>query len=113
MRLVKRSVSQDAPDTYHLFYADAVGTPGTDLTFSPIPGARPAQPGTGVATEIGLAVPAHNLDFWAQRLAENGVAMGTVETRFSDSALPFTVPDGLRLSLVVFAIHWLRGAWGC
>ena len=50
MRLVKKSVNQDAPDTYHLFYADGVGTPGTDLTFFPIPSARRARSGAG---EIG------------------------------------------------------------
>ena len=54
MRLVKRSVNQDVPDTYHLFYADGVGTPGTDLTFFPWPQMAPARPGVGLTVEIPL-----------------------------------------------------------
>jgi glyoxalase family protein len=55
MRLVKRSVNQDDPGTYHLFYADAEGTPGTDLTFFPWPELAPPQPGHGTAPEVALA----------------------------------------------------------
>src|ERR687883_1004883 len=57
MRLVKKSVNQDAPDTYHLFYADAEGHPGTDLTFFPWPDSPPARKGVGLGSEIALAVP--------------------------------------------------------
>ena len=56
MRLVKRSVNQDAVDTYHLFYADGEGRPGTDLTFFPWPNMGPSRPGTGLAGEVALAV---------------------------------------------------------
>jgi glyoxalase family protein len=76
MRLVKRSVNQDAPDTYHLFYADGAGTPGTDLTFFPWPGAEPARLGTGLIAEVPLAVPPGSLAFWRQRFAESGVQTG-------------------------------------
>jgi glyoxalase family protein len=58
MRLVKRSVNQDDPGTYHLFYADAAGHPGSDLTFFPWSHMAPGRPGAGLVGEVGLAVPA-------------------------------------------------------
>ncbi len=100
MRLVKRSVNQDAPDTYHLFYADGAGTPGTDLTFFPWPDMGPSQPGAGMAVEVSLAVPVGSLSFWRQRLAERGLAVGEAEARFGEAALPLSDPHGLRLALV-------------
>src|SRR5918911_3128940 len=74
MRLVKRSVNQDAPNTYHLFYADAEGHPGADLTFFPWPDSPPARKGVGLGSEIALAVPAGTLDYWTDRLAKRAVA---------------------------------------
>src|SRR3954464_15209664 len=73
MRLVKRSVNQDAPDTYHLFYADGAGNPGTEITFFPWRGMPKGRPGTGNMSEIMLAVPADSLDWWAERLATHEV----------------------------------------
>lgn len=99
MRLVKKSINQDAPDTYHLFYADAVGTPGTDLTFFPIPAARRASPGSGQIVEVPLAVPVGSLAFWQEWLGERGVTTGAVGTRFDERTLPFGDPHGLRLAL--------------
>src|SRR5436853_6744867 len=61
MHLVKKSVNQDAPDTYHLFYADGAGTPGTDLTFFPWPQMEPARAGAGFTVEVALAVPRDSL----------------------------------------------------
>lgn len=100
MRLVKKSVNQDAPDTYHLFYADAVATPGTDLTFFPWPALAPARLGRGLTVEVALAIPAGSLAYWQGRLSEHGVALGAVETRFGETVLPFSDPHGLRLALV-------------
>ncbi len=99
LRLVKRSVNQDAPDTYHLFYADGVGTPGTDITFFPWPQMAPAQRGVGLTVEIPFAVPPGSLAYWQDRLARAGVATDAVETRFGELTLPFHDPDGLRLAL--------------
>src|SRR5688572_12192795 len=76
MRLVKRSVNQDAPNTYHLFYADAEGHPGTDLTFFPWPESPPGRLGVGLTSEIGLAVPLNSLGYWAERLTRAGVEVG-------------------------------------
>ena len=68
MRLVKRSVNQDDPGTYHLFYADAEGHAGTDLTFFPWAHMAPSREGHGLASEVALAVPAGSLDWWGARL---------------------------------------------
>lgn len=100
MRLVKRSVNQDSPDTYHLFYADGAGTPGTDLTFFPWPGMAPAQDGTGLTMEVGLAVPAGSLDFWTERLAAHNVTSSAKELRRGEESIRFTDPHGLRLALI-------------
>jgi glyoxalase family protein len=100
MRLVKKSVNQDAPDTYHLFYADGAGTPGTDLTFFPWPNMPPARPGIGLTMEVALAVPSGSLTYWQQRLAQSNVQTGEVQSRFGETTLPFTDPHGLQLALV-------------
>src|SRR5690606_11725176 len=99
MRLVKRSVNQDAPDTYHLFYADAAGSPGTDLTFFPWPGMAPGRSGIGLTMEVALAAPAGTLPFWRERLEAAGIR-ATPEERFGESALVFRDPHGLPLALV-------------
>src|SRR3954463_4640616 len=88
MRLVKKSVNQDDPGTYHLFYADAEGHPGTDLTFFPWAQMAPGRKGAGLSVEVSLAVPSGSLDYWKERLANFGVDTSPVETRFGESALP-------------------------
>ena len=100
MRLVKRSVNQDVPGTYHLFYADAAGHAGTDLTFFPWPEMAPATPGVGLASEVGLAVPNGSLGYWHERLAAAGVAVEEPVTRFGENVLTFADPHGLRVALV-------------
>jgi glyoxalase family protein len=100
LRLVKQSVNQDVPDTYHLFYADRDGTPGTDLTFFPWPEMAPVQPGTGLVMEVVFAVPPGSLAYWRQRLTTRGVAIGDEATRFGEPVLPFRDPHGLALALV-------------
>lgn len=100
MRLVKKSVNQDSPDTYHLFFADGDAHPGTDLTFFPWPGMPRGRDGTGLAAEISLAIPAGALEYWRERLAAREVAAGAVEMRRGDRAMPFADPHGLQLALV-------------
>lgn len=97
MRLVKKSVNQDDPGTYHLFYADAAGSPGTDLTFFPWERMAPARPGHGLAGEVQLAVPPGSLGFWAERLGAQGASS---EERFGLRALALRDPHGLPLALV-------------
>jgi glyoxalase family protein len=100
MRLVKRTVNQDAPDTYHLFYADGAGTPGTELTFFPWRGMPRGRSGAGETSEVALAVPAGTLDAWAERLAAHGVADVQRAVRFGEPVLVFRDPHGLGLALV-------------
>jgi glyoxalase family protein len=100
MRLVKKSVNQDDPGTYHLFYADAEGHPGTDLTFFPWSEMAPPRRGHGLAVEVSLEVPAGSLGFWGDRLAGYGFLPGSAERRFGDSVLSVTDPHGLSLALV-------------
>ena len=99
MRLVKKSVNQDDPGTYHLFYADAVGHPGSDLTFFPWEHLAPARAGHGLANEVALAVPPDTLDWWAERLAKYGTPVGAPETRFGERVLPFRDPHGMGVVL--------------
>jgi glyoxalase family protein len=108
MHLVKRSVNQDDPGTYHLFYADAEGSPGTDLTF--FPWAHMAEPriGHGLAVETSLEIPAGGLEYWGARLETYGVRIGQVETRFGDRSLPVVDTHGFRLSLVESATQPAR-----
>jgi len=101
MRLVKKSVNQDDPGTYHLFYADAEGHPGSDLTFFPWPDLPPGRRGTGLTVEIALAIPSESLDYWAERLAHHGVTPAPVETRFGQRVLPLVDPHGLALGLAL------------
>ncbi len=100
MRLVKKSVNQDDPGTYHLFYADAEGHPGAGLTF--FPWAQLAQPrlGHGLAVEVALEVPAGSLEHWGARLEQYGVRAGAIASRFGDRVLPVVDPHGLKLALV-------------
>jgi glyoxalase family protein len=100
MRLVKKSVNQDDPGTYHLFYADAAGHPGTDLTFFPWTELAPSRPGHGLAVEVSLAVPRGSILFWGERLERYGTKMDSVETRFGERVLPIVDPHGLRVALV-------------
>jgi glyoxalase family protein len=100
MRLVKKSVNQDDPGTYHLFYADAEGHPGTDLTFFPWAQMAPSRDGYGLSTEVSLAVPPGSLGFWSGRLQRYGVAVGSAEVRFGEHVLPILDPHGLRVALV-------------
>ena len=100
MRLVKKSVNQDDPGTYHLFYADAAGTPGSDLTFFPWEQMAPPLMGHGLAVEVALEVPDGSLSFWGERLEKYGAAASKIETRFGTQVLPVVDPHGMRLALV-------------
>ncbi|MEX1127987.1 MAG: ring-cleaving dioxygenase [Vicinamibacterales bacterium] len=100
MRLVKKSVNQDDPGTYHLFYADAAGTPGSDLTFFPWEQMAPPVIGHGLAVEVALEVPDGSLAFWGERLEKYGATVSTIEQRFGTDVLPLTDPHGMRVTLV-------------
>jgi glyoxalase family protein len=101
MRLVKKTVNQDDVSAYHLFYADAKGSPGTDVTFFDWPQTRPHRPGAGSIAPIALRVdgPAA-LDYWRDRFDAQGVAHGALAERNGRPLLSFLDPEGQRLELV-------------
>lgn len=100
LRMVKKTVNFDDPGTYHFYYGNEEGTPGTILTFFPWEGIGRGRPGTGMATEISYSVPDGSLDFWTERFKTEGVTAGNKTERFGDIYLPFTDPDGLAMTLV-------------
>lgn len=100
MRLVKKSVNQDNPRTYHLFYADHAGTPGTNFTFFPCPNREPGRLGVGLTIEVSFAIPSGSLVYWKERLQQYGVEHGAPETRFGETTLAFKDVHGLQLALV-------------
>lgn len=111
LRLVKKSVNQDAPDVYHLFFADAEGNPGTDLTFFPWPNMSRVKEGYGLVSETSFAIPVGSVDYWKERLASNAIELDADETRFGERVLAFRDPDGLRLTLTATAEPRVVAIW--
>ncbi|MBI5425602.1 MAG: ring-cleaving dioxygenase [Opitutae bacterium] len=103
LRFVKKSVNQDDPGTYHLYYGDNVGSPGTALTFFPWQGLRRGRPGTGQAYATAFSVPAGSLAYWQKRLADLKVTAEPIAPRLGDQVLAFADPDGMRLELIATA----------
>ncbi len=110
LRLVKLTVNFDDPESYHLYYGDALGRPGSILTFFAWPGARAGHEGTGQISQIALSVPPDTLAFWHERLQRAEVAAEETTTGFDERALTFRDPDGLALMLVA-AQGDSRPAW--
>ena len=97
LRLVKKSVNQDDPTVYHLFYGDEEGKPGNDVTFFEYPGARQGKAGAGMVHTIGWRVASPEaVDFWESRLADEGIA----GERYPDRSFAFRDPEGLRHALI-------------
>jgi glyoxalase family protein len=103
LRMVKKTVNQDDPTVYHLFYADENGSAGADLTFFEYPGAPPGRAGRGMVHRIGWRVASGDaLSFWAERLAGEGVAVDRIGEE-QDFRLRFRDPEGLGHELRVDA----------
>lgn len=100
LRLVKKTVNYDDPGTYHLYFGDEKGSPGTILTFFPWGHAPQGRGGLGLTHETRYRVPEGSLGFWAHRLVEQGVAHEAITKQFGESVLSFKDPDGLSLALV-------------
>ncbi len=111
LRLVKKTVNFDDPGTYHFYFGDERGTPGTVLTFFPWEGMRQGNPGTGMATEIGYSVPLDSLEFWSDRLKHYEVKHDEIEEKFGEKYLSFRDPDGLKIKLVVPSTPDNRKPW--
>jgi glyoxalase family protein len=100
LRLVKRTVNFDDPSTWHLYYGDETGRPGTALTFFAWEQSSPGRNGNGMATETAFVIPEGSLGYWTHRLVEQDIAHEALEKRFGESVLPLRDPDGMRLALV-------------
>jgi catechol 2,3-dioxygenase-like lactoylglutathione lyase family enzyme len=109
LRMVKLTVNFDDPSTYHLYYGDEMGHPGTILTFFPWPGAPKGRHGTGQLTATSFSIPEEAVGFWVQRLGQYHVAFEEPSRRFGEHVISFSDPDGLRLELV--ASHDARQPW--
>ena len=103
LRLVKRTVNFDAPDTYHFYYGDSAGHPGTLITFFPFEIAAPGRIGTGMADAITFAIPEGALEPWMLRFVELGYETNGPIKRFGEDTLGVSDPDGLRIELVAEA----------
>ena len=103
LRLVKRTVNFDDPATYHFYFGDESGSPGTILTFFPWTGVARGTIGAGQVTATALAIPAPALDYWRTRLAEHRIVTHA-SRRFGEDVLALEDPDGLRLELIAVVL---------
>jgi glyoxalase family protein len=111
LRLVKKTVNFDDPGTYHLYFGDETGRPGTIITFFPWEHVAPGQLGIGQTFETAFRVPEGSIGFWTHRLVEQGVPHDAPERRFGETVLTFKDPDGMRLALVGVAGAAAEPGW--
>jgi len=100
LRLVKRTVNFDDPGTYHLYYGDAIGHPGTLLTFFPWQGIGRGRAGSGQIVEVAFAIPQASLGWWTAHLVERGIAYDGPIERFGERMISMKDPDGMAVELV-------------
>src|SRR5205807_3094223 len=103
LRFVKRTVNFDDPTSYHFYFGDARGTPGTILTFFPWPGARRGIRGTGQIEATAFAIPLNSIEYWQERLKQQHVAAERTSTRFGEEVIRLIDPDGLLIELIAVA----------
>lgn len=113
-RLVKKTVNFDVPDTYHFYFADTLGTPGTVLTFFAWPSVKRGVRGNGETAAVAYNVPEGSLGFWQEHLQRHGISTQPVEIRFEEEVLAFEDPDGMQVELVACGPaaeirHWEEG----
>ncbi|MDB5231282.1 MAG: diguanylate cyclase [Chitinophagaceae bacterium] len=111
LRLVKKTVNFDDPGTYHFYFGDEAGSPGTILTFFPWEGIGKGYTGTGMATDIGYSVAKDSLGFWSDRFKQFNVKQEQIQERFGEQYLSFQDPDGLKLDLIITANEDNRKGW--
>lgn len=107
LRFVKRTVNFDDPGTYHFYFGDDAGSPGTILTFFPWPHASRGHAGAGEVSKTAFSVPATSLEFWHQRLTDRGLLVERTGKRFEEQVLTFADLDGMKIEIVA---HADRGA---
>lgn len=111
LRFIKKTVNFDDPNTYHFYYGDETGSPGTILTFFPWEGIQTGRRGSRQVTEIGYSVPAGSLEYWENRLKEQNIIYNKVAEKFGEQYLTFLDPDGLKFELTVANNPDDRKAW--
>ncbi|HEY8383687.1 MAG TPA: ring-cleaving dioxygenase [Microvirga sp.] len=111
LRFVKRTVNFDDPGTYHFYYGDETGSPGTILTFFPWDHVVSGRRGVGETFETAFRVPESAIGYWTHRFLEAGVPHETPVRRFGDTVVPFKDPDGMSLALVAVAGAEAEPAW--
>jgi glyoxalase family protein len=111
LRMLKKTVNFDDPKTYHFYFGDGVGTPGSILTFFPWPGVKQGVNGAGMATGIGYSVPEGSLEFWKERFEKFNVPHNGISKKFGEDFLAFQDPDGLNLELIVPGNKDVRLPW--
>ncbi|WP_158813659.1 ring-cleaving dioxygenase [Methylocapsa sp. S129] len=111
LRLIKKTVNFDDPETYHLYYGDEAGQPGTVLTFFPWAQATPGRLGVGEAQETVFRVPEGAIGYWTHRFVEKGVSHQALAKRFGETVLAFKDSDGMRLALVATPGGGSEPAW--
>jgi glyoxalase family protein len=100
LRFVKRTVNFDDPETYHFYFGDDAGSPGTILTFFPWPHAALGHTGAGEVTKTAFSVPATSLEFWQEMLTDEGILVEQTGQRFDEQVLTFSDPDGMKIEIV-------------
>ena len=111
LRLVKRTVNFDSPGSYHLYYGDTEGRPGSLLTFFPWKGVPAGRVGAGQSTTTAFSVPAGSLGWWAEHLREVGVASAISSSGSEEERLSLRDPDGLQIDLVASSVVDPRAPW--
>jgi glyoxalase family protein len=113
-RFVKKTVNFDVPDSYHFYFADEIGTPGTVLTFFVWQNVKRGLRGNGETAAVAYNISGGSLGFWQNYLESKGIPLHPVERRFGTEVLPFDDPDGMRIELVATDLspevqHWESG----
>ena len=103
LRFVKKTVNFDDPSTYHFYFGDDTGQPGTILTFFPWPNARRGTAGAGEVTHTAFSIPPESIAYWEQRLAANSTPFERTERRLGETVLTLSDPDGMKIELVAHA----------
>ncbi|HTB12514.1 MAG TPA: ring-cleaving dioxygenase [Bryobacteraceae bacterium] len=102
LRFVKRTVNFDDPGTYHFYFGDDAGSPGTILTFFPWPHAARGHAGAGEVTKTAFSIPSTSLEYWQERLSSQGLLLEHSK-RFEEQVLTFPDPDGMKVEIVAHA----------
>jgi glyoxalase family protein len=112
LRLIKLTVNYDDPGTYHFYFGDTAGRPGTVLTFFPWQNVKRGRKGAGQVSTVAFRVPAGALSFWTDRLKQQQVPVASPFRRFDEEVLPLLDPDGLPLELIASGSPGSDVAWG-